>query len=108
MHDLLRTSLLHPLCPFTQSSFPSRSLVHDGPTRPHMPRLIVPHNTRPSPIDRGPSPIHEPNPQFVNPGPLGMFLSNIWVNLGTTYGGGTMAGCRRADAGYNLTLEEWK
>ncbi len=36
----------HP--PFTQYPFPSRSLVRDGHTSPHMPRLVVPHSTCPS------------------------------------------------------------
>ena len=36
----------HP--PFTQYPFPSSSLVRDGQTSPHMPRLVVPHSTCPS------------------------------------------------------------
>jgi len=39
-------SYLHP--PFTHYSFSSRSLVRDGHTSPHMPRLVVPHSTCPS------------------------------------------------------------
>jgi hypothetical protein len=41
-----RSSSRHP--PFTQYTFPSRSLVCDGQTSPHMPRLVVPHSTCPS------------------------------------------------------------
>jgi hypothetical protein len=48
----------HP--PFTQYPFPSRSLVRDGHTSPHMPRLVVPHSTCPS---LSPSP---PRTQFYN------------------------------------------
>ena len=40
------SSSRHP--PFTQYPFPSRSLVRDGHTSPHMPRLVVPHSTCPS------------------------------------------------------------
>jgi hypothetical protein len=40
------SSSRHP--PFTQYPFPSRSLVRDGQTSPHMPRLVVPHSTCPS------------------------------------------------------------
>jgi hypothetical protein len=36
----------HP--PFTQYPFPSRSLVRDGHTSPHKPRIVVPHSTCPS------------------------------------------------------------
>ena len=36
----------HP--PFTQYPSPSRSLVRDGQTSPHKPRLVVPHSTCPS------------------------------------------------------------
>jgi hypothetical protein len=36
----------HP--PFTQYPSPSRSLVRDGQTSPHTPRLVVPHSTCPS------------------------------------------------------------
>ena len=36
----------HP--PFTQNPFPSRSLVCDEHTSPHMPRLVVSHSTCPS------------------------------------------------------------
>jgi hypothetical protein len=36
----------HP--PFTQYPSPSRSLVCDGQTSPHKPRLVVPHSTCPS------------------------------------------------------------
>jgi len=35
----------HP--PFTQYPSPSRSLVRDGQTSPHKPRLVVPHSTCP-------------------------------------------------------------
>ncbi len=34
--------------PFTQYPSPSRSLVRDGQTSPHKPRLVVPHSTCPS------------------------------------------------------------
>ena len=37
------SSSRHP--PFTQYPFPSRSLVRDGQTSPHMSRLFVPHST---------------------------------------------------------------
>ena len=40
------SSSRHP--PFTQYPFPSRSLVRDGHTSPHMPRLVVPRSTCPS------------------------------------------------------------
>jgi hypothetical protein len=40
------SSSCHP--PFTQYPVPSRSLVRDGQTSPHMPRLVVPHSTCPS------------------------------------------------------------
>jgi len=33
-----------PPPPFTQSPFPWRSLVRDGQTSPHIPRLVVPHS----------------------------------------------------------------
>ena len=33
--------------PFTQHPCPSRALVRDGHTSPHMPRLVVPHGTCP-------------------------------------------------------------
>jgi len=36
----------HP--PFTQYPSPSRTLVRDGQTSPHKPRLVVPHSTCPS------------------------------------------------------------
>jgi len=36
----------HP--PFTQYPSPSRSLVRDGQTSPHKPRLVVPHSRCPS------------------------------------------------------------
>jgi hypothetical protein len=42
----LPPSSRHP--PFTQYPFPSRSLVRDGQTSPHMPQLVVPHSTCPS------------------------------------------------------------
>ena len=41
-------SLALPFSPppsFTQSPFPPRSLVRDGQTSPHKPRLVVPHST---------------------------------------------------------------
>ena len=44
LHTL--SSSRHP--PFTQYLFPLRSLVRDGQTSPHMPRLVVPHSTCPS------------------------------------------------------------
>jgi hypothetical protein len=42
----LSSSSCHP--PFTQYPVPSRSLVCDGQTSPHMPRFVVPHSTCPS------------------------------------------------------------
>jgi hypothetical protein len=43
MHAPSRTPLLLPLLLFTQSPFPWRSLVCDGQTSPHTPRLAVSH-----------------------------------------------------------------
>ncbi len=36
-----------PPPPFTQSPYPPRSLVRDGQTHPHRPRLVVSHSTCP-------------------------------------------------------------
>ena len=54
MHAPSRTPLLLPPS-FTQSPYPPRSLVRDGQTSPHKPRLVVPHSTCPS---LSPSPLH--------------------------------------------------
>ena len=46
---LSRLRLRHsPSTPFTQYPSPSRSLVRDGQTSPHKPRLVVPNSTCPS------------------------------------------------------------
>ena len=37
----------HRLCPLSQFAHATRTLVRGGPTRPHRPRLVVPHSTRP-------------------------------------------------------------
>jgi hypothetical protein len=48
MHAPSRTSILLPLLPsFTQSPSPPRSLVRDGQTSPHRPRLVVSRSTCP-------------------------------------------------------------
>jgi len=48
MHAPSRASLLVSAPPsFTQSPFPPRSLVRDGQTSPHRPRLVVSHSTCP-------------------------------------------------------------
>jgi hypothetical protein len=47
MHAPSRTSLLSPPPSFTQSPAPPRSLVRDGQTSPHRPRLVVSPSTCP-------------------------------------------------------------
>ena len=39
--------LPHRLCPLSQFAHATRTLVRGGPTRPHRPRLVAPHSTRP-------------------------------------------------------------
>ena len=48
VHTLLTRSSPSRHPPFTQYPSPSRSLVRDGQTSPHKPRLVVPHSTCPS------------------------------------------------------------
>ena len=39
--------LPHRLCPLSQFAHATRTLVRGGPTRPHRPRLVASHSTRP-------------------------------------------------------------
>ena len=39
--------LPHRLCPLSQFAHATRPLVRGGPTRPHRPRLVASHSTRP-------------------------------------------------------------
>jgi len=43
---VINTHTIHPPS-FTQSPYPPRSLVRDGQTHPHRPRLVVSHSTCP-------------------------------------------------------------
>jgi hypothetical protein len=75
----------HYYSPFTQYPSPSRSLVRDGQTSPHKPRLVVPHSTCPS---LSPSP---PAHSFI----IGPAVINTHDCLGPM---GRRNACRASDA----------
>ncbi len=79
-----------PPPPFTQSPYPPRSLVRDGQTHPHRPRLVVSHSTCPplssSPHAHsfviGPAVIKHTHPEWVRTkGAEGAKIGRGWCSV---------------------------
>jgi len=86
----------HP--PFTQYPSPWRSLVCDGQTSPHKPRLVVPHSTCPSLSPSPPAHSFIIGPPVINthtPGAL-QTAHDIWENWTT--------GASHSDDSFSLGL----
>jgi hypothetical protein len=77
-HTLL--SSRHP--PFTQYPSPSRSLVRDGQTSPHKPRLVVPHSTCPSLSPFPPAHSFIIGPAVINTHTSAHWFVGVWVGGG--------------------------